>query len=60
MSAYRVAARLRDQAMGRELRLIALTDECVHTGRELAREVGFERYMAKPVGALALQQLLRH
>jgi CheY-like chemotaxis protein len=59
MSAYRVAARLRDQSMGRELRLIALTDECVHTGRELAREAGFERYMAKPVGALALQQLLR-
>jgi len=59
MSAYRVAARLRDQATGRDLRLIALTDECVHTSRELAREAGFERYMAKPVGALALQQLLR-
>jgi DNA-binding response OmpR family regulator len=59
MSAYRVAARLRDQSAGRELRLIALTDECVHTGRELAREAGFERYMAKPVGALELQQLLR-
>jgi CheY-like chemotaxis protein len=59
MSAYRVAARLRDLAKGRRLRLIALTDESVHTGRELAREAGFERYMAKPVGALALQQLLR-
>jgi CheY-like chemotaxis protein len=59
MNAYRVAACLRDQAAGRELRLIALTDEFVHTGRDMARQAGFERYMAKPIGALALQQLLR-
>jgi CheY-like chemotaxis protein len=59
MSAYRVAARLRDQAGGRELRLIALTTDYVHTGRDLARQAGFERYLAKPVGAVALQQLLR-
>jgi CheY-like chemotaxis protein len=59
MSAYRVATQLRSQAAGRQLRLIALTTDYVHTGRELARQAGFERYLAKPVGAVALQQLLR-
>jgi CheY-like chemotaxis protein len=59
MSAYRVAARLRDQARGKPLRLIALTTDYVHTGRDLARQSGFERYLAKPVGAVALRQLLR-
>jgi CheY-like chemotaxis protein len=59
MSAYRIAARLRDRAAGRELRLIALTDDCAHTDRELARQAGFERYLAKPVSISALQQLLR-
>jgi CheY-like chemotaxis protein len=59
MSAYRVAARLREQAGGRQLRLIALTTDYVHTGRDLARQAGFERYLAKPVGAVALRQLLR-
>jgi protein-histidine pros-kinase len=58
MSAYRVATLLRDRAAGRELRLIALTEDCEHTGRDLARQAGFERYLAKPVDISALQQLL--
>lgn len=59
MSAYHVAARLRDQAAGQELRLIALTDDFAHTDRELAREAGFERYLVKPVDVSTLQHLLR-
>ena len=59
MSAYRVATQLRDRASGRELRLIALTADYEHTGRDLARQAGFERYLAKPVGMGALYQLLR-
>jgi CheY-like chemotaxis protein len=58
MSAYRVAARLRDRAVTRDLRLIALTGEYAHTSRDLAREAGFERYLAKPVNVSALLQLL--
>jgi CheY-like chemotaxis protein len=59
MNAYRVASQLRERADGRELRLIALTVDYAHAGRDLAREAGFERYLAKPVSASALNQLLR-
>jgi CheY-like chemotaxis protein len=59
MSAYRVAGQLRERAEGREMRLIALTTDYVHAGRDLAREAGFERYLAKPVSVSALDQLLR-
>jgi CheY-like chemotaxis protein len=59
MSSYRVATRLRDRAAGRELRLIALTADYEHSGRDLARRAGFERYLAKPVSISALHQLLR-
>jgi CheY-like chemotaxis protein len=58
MSAYRVAAQLRDRAVGRDLRLIALTGDYAHTSRDLARQAGFERYLAKPVTVSALHQLL--
>lgn len=58
MSAYRLAMRLREQAAGRELRLIALTHDYTHTGRDLARQAGFERYLAKPVSVLTLNELL--
>jgi CheY-like chemotaxis protein len=59
MSAYRVAERLRERADGRQLRLIALTADYVHAGRDLAREAGFERFLAKPVSGSALHQLLQ-
>jgi CheY-like chemotaxis protein len=58
MSAYGVAAQLRDWAGGRDLRLIALTGDYAHTRRDLARRAGFERYLAKPVSAADLHQLL--
>jgi CheY-like chemotaxis protein len=59
MSAYQVAERLRERAEGRDLRLIALTADYVHAGRDLAREAGFERFLAKPVSGSALHQLLQ-
>jgi CheY-like chemotaxis protein len=58
MSAYRLAMQLRGGAVGRELRLIALTGDSTHLGRDLAREAGFERYLVKPVSVSALCQLL--
>jgi CheY-like chemotaxis protein len=58
MSAYRVAAQLRDRAVRRDLRLIAMTGDHAHTSRDLARQAGFERYLAKPVTVSALHQLL--
>jgi CheY-like chemotaxis protein len=59
MNGYQVAQSMREQAQSRKLRLIAVTANREHTGRELAREAGFERYLLKPVGALALDELLR-
>jgi CheY-like chemotaxis protein len=59
MSAYRVAERLRERAEGRDLRLIALTADYLHSGRDLARQAGFERFLAKPVSVSALHQLLQ-
>ena len=58
MSSYRVAMQLREQAASRELRLIALTHDYAHAGRDLAREAGFERYLTKPVSVSALNELL--
>ena len=59
MDAYRVAEQLRNQAGGRPTRIIALTTDSLHCARDLARQAGFERYLAKPVSAVALLQLLR-
>lgn len=59
MDAYRVAEQLRNRAGRRPTRIIALTTESLHCARDLARQAGFERYLAKPVGAVALLQLLR-
>jgi CheY-like chemotaxis protein len=59
LNGYQVAQSMREQAQSRKLRLIAVTANREYTGRELAREAGFERYLLKPVGALALDELLR-
>jgi CheY-like chemotaxis protein len=59
MSAYQVARQLRERTEVRGLRLIALTGDYAHAGRDLARAAGFERYLAKPVSSSSLQQLLR-
>lgn len=59
MSGYEVARLLREQARSHDLRLIALTSNHEHAGRERARVAGFERYLLKPVAALDLQGLLQ-
>jgi CheY-like chemotaxis protein len=58
MTGYELAQSLREQAQTQALRLIAMTSSREHTGRELARAAGFERYLRKPVAALALSALL--
>lgn len=59
MSAYAVAQQLRERTELHRIRLIALSSEFEHTARDQARQAGFERYLAKPVTATALQHLLR-
>ena len=59
MSAYDVAQQLRERTELRRVRLIALSSEYAHTARDQARQAGFERYLAKPVAAAALQHLLQ-
>jgi CheY-like chemotaxis protein len=59
MDAYQVAEQLRNQAGGRPTRIIALTTDSLHSARDLARQAGFERYLAKPVSVIDLLQLLR-
>jgi CheY-like chemotaxis protein len=57
MSGYAVARQLSQHPQLQNLRLIALTANSEHPGRELAREAGIERYLIKPVGAAALEEL---
>jgi CheY-like chemotaxis protein len=57
MSGYDVARHLSQHPRLQNLRLIALTANRAHPGRELAREAGIERYLIKPVGAAALDEL---
>jgi len=57
MSGYAVARQLSQHPQLRNLRLIALTPNSAHPGRELAREAGIERYLIKPVGTAALDEL---
>jgi len=57
MSGYDVARQLSQHPQLQSLRLVALTASSAHPGRELAREVGIERYLIKPVGAAALDEL---
>jgi CheY-like chemotaxis protein len=57
MSGYDVARHLSQHPQLQDLRLIALTVSSDHPGRELAREAGIERYLVKPVGAAALDEL---
>lgn len=57
MSGYDVARQLSQHPRLQNLRLIALTANSEHPGRELAREAGIERYLSKPVGSSALGEL---
>ena len=58
MSGYDVALLLHQHPQLRRMRLIALTDSGEHLGREHARQAGFERYLVKPIGVAALQEVL--
>jgi CheY-like chemotaxis protein len=58
MSSYDVARLLSQHPQLQDLRLIALTKGGRHSGREHAREAGFERYLLKPVSTADLQELL--
>ena len=57
MSGYELARRLSQHPRLQNLRLIALTANSEHPGRELAREAGIERYLIKPVGSEDLEEL---
>jgi len=57
MNGYEVARQLSRHPQLQSLRLVALTAHSVHPGRELAREVGIERYLIKPVNSADLDEL---
>jgi two-component system, OmpR family, response regulator len=57
MSGYEVARRLSHHPQAQNLRLVALTANSEHPGRELARETGIERYLIKPVSSADLDEL---
>ena len=57
MSGYEVARHLSQHPRLQTLRVIALTADSEHPGRELAREAGVERYLTKPVGSADLVEL---
>jgi DNA-binding response OmpR family regulator len=54
-----LAERLRRGAHRHAIRLIALTSQVEHPGREAARSAGFERYMVKPLAQGELDKVLR-
>jgi CheY-like chemotaxis protein len=58
MGGYELARLLRQHAQREELRLIALTSSREHADRDLARSVGFERYLLKPIAVTDLSDLL--
>ena len=57
MSGYQLARHLSQHPQLQALRLIALTADSEHPGRELARAAGVERYLIKPVRAAELAEL---
>jgi CheY-like chemotaxis protein len=57
MSGYELARQLSQHPQLHTLRLIALTADSEHPGRELAREAGIERYLSKPVRTAELAEL---
>ena len=57
MSGYELARHLSQHPQLQTLRLIALTADSEHPGRERARESGVERYLIKPIGSADLAEL---
>lgn len=58
MDSNDLAQRLRERAQIQGLRLIAITSNRQHPGRDVARNAGFERYLLKPIGVADLSSLL--
>jgi CheY-like chemotaxis protein len=57
MNGYEVARHLSQHPQLQNLRLVALTANSEHPGRELPREAGIERYLIKPVSSADLDEL---
>jgi CheY-like chemotaxis protein len=57
VSGYELARRLSQHPQLQNMRLIALTANSEHPGRELAREAAIERYLIKPVSSADLDEL---
>jgi two-component system CheB/CheR fusion protein len=53
-----LAQQLRERAQRHPLRLIAMTSNRQHDGREIARNAGFEQYLLKPVATAEVSSLL--
>jgi CheY-like chemotaxis protein len=59
LNGYEVAAKIRMQAWGRELRLIALTGWGQSQDRRRAAEAGFDHHLTKPVELDTVLSLVR-
>jgi CheY-like chemotaxis protein len=58
IGSYQLAQTLRERAQLQRLRLIAMTENRMLGGRDVARDAGFERYLLKPVTAAGLAACL--
>src|SRR4029077_4586230 len=56
---YELGKFMRGRAQSVQIRLIALTSNRDHGGRERARAAGFDRYLQKPIGEVELLELLQ-
>lgn len=57
MSGWELARHLSQHPQLHAVRLIALTADSEHPGRERARQAGVERYLSKPVDSAAIADL---
>ena len=58
IGSYQLGQTLRERAQVQRVRLIAVTEGRAHSGRDIARDAGFERYLLKPVTAAGLAACL--
>ena len=58
IGSYELGLTLRERTRLQHVRLIAVTDNRVHGGRDNARHAGFERYLLKPITAADLSVCL--
>jgi PAS domain S-box-containing protein len=58
LNGYDVANRIREQAWGRKMVLVALTGWGQEEDRRRSREAGFDHHLTKPVDPVALKKLL--